>query len=92
MGLAINEVPTDVTLSAANQPSANTRQYRYRLFEYTPSTGVLSRVPGVEPSCSYPGGWGSYPPGPTSAFVPGAAGNVAYAPYEVSELYVHVGG
>jgi hypothetical protein len=84
MGLAINVIPMDVTVNAMNQPPANTRQYDYRLYSYDPSTRVLARVPGVEPtSCAWPGGWGT--------FVPGAAGNVNYAPYEVSDLFVHVG-
>jgi hypothetical protein len=83
MGLAIEVVPVNPTLSAVNQPPANSREYNYRLYSFDPSTRVLARVPGVEPSsCAWPGGWGS--------FVPGTAGNVKYSPYEVSDLFVHV--
>jgi hypothetical protein len=84
MGLAIEVVPVNPTLNALNQPPANSREYNYRLYSWDPSTRVLARVPGVEPtSCPWPGGWGT--------FVPFAAGNVNYSPYEVSNLFVHVG-
>jgi len=83
MGLAVDVIPFDTTLSAANQPPANSREYSYRLYEYTPSTGVLARVPGVEPNCQWPGGYGT--------FVPGDANNIGYSPYEVSDLFVYNG-
>jgi hypothetical protein len=90
MGLATNVVPVDSTVNAVNQPPTNTRQYPYKLYEYSPSTGALVPVPGVDPTCGTPG-WSPFPPTSTSSFVPRAANNIKYAPYEVYDLFIHVG-